>query len=352
MQTMTPVPFLDSTTLVDLVGVSAGPLPTLVTLDHGAQWHRVAPNLPPMEPALLRVWSMPSAAKAATETARQASELPYGFAAAMAVLDGRLAALVEANETAPAWLALAPWAGSAPGAFAAATPLRLDPAMAASVTLLPRHGWSTQGLQPARWMFHPSITPDAAGHRLILAMNTADGQAVIWHWSLAAPSGPPERQAAVPAALDPVAVVVGNRRFVLFRRMPPDWRVFFGDMRYSSSGYPVAMPLMMGELGTGGAVHNLINLSSTSGIGDVFAFATHGDATRITLAAAIGTRAAARLRLVTLDVTGQAMPEPAEAVLRAAPLRVALAQAESSVLVGVMYRTLGRSTVDAMLHHR
>jgi hypothetical protein len=350
-QTMIPRALLEGTTLVDVAGISSGPTPYLLTVEHGAEWHRPGPDLPPMEPAMARIWSVPSAAPAAVEAGRQIGELPFGFALAAAVLGDRLAALVEANETAPAWLTLAPWKAPALGAFAAPTELAVDPALATTISLPAKHTWSTTGLPPEGWMFHPSVTADAAADRFILAMNTADAQAVVWHWSAAA-GGVPERRAAAAAALDPVVAVAGGRHVLLFRRPPPDWGVFFGDMRYAGGGYPLAMPLMMGELDADGSLRNVLDLSAARGIGDVFAFAAHGDQAGITIAAATGTRTEALLRLLTVDLAGEARSAPAEAPLRSAPLRIALAVAGSTTLVGVVYRSQGRSVAEALIHQR
>jgi hypothetical protein len=351
MRTLTPLPFFETRTLVDLAAVASSAGVWLVTVEHAGQWTRPSPNLPPMEPAEVRIWSMASGTHPAAEVAHGPGPMPYGIALDMALLRGQLITFMEVNETAPAWLLSAPWANPpVVGPFATPAELMPDPALVESIRINPMHSWSTLGLNPEEWMFRPSLTADIAAERLILAMNTADGKAVVWAWSLAAPGAHPVREAVVPAALDPVPVPAGGRRFLLFRRMPADWSIFFRSRRYAAGRRPEALPLMLVELDASGTVRHSTDLSASLGIGNVFEFAARANGADIVIAAATGTVAEPRLSLLTVNHAGEALPDRAEAMLRGVPLRVAMSGVGATTLVGLVYQVADRFIAEAIWH--
>jgi hypothetical protein len=344
MQTVTPRRVFESAQLIDVAAVAVEGRPYLISLEHQGPWSRPAPEQPPLEPGLTRIWAETAGGGPPHELAHGPAHCPYGSAAAIAVRGGRILALMEVNVAAPAWLLSAPPPAppTAPP-FGPETPVLIDAEWAPRIVLNGLDAWSSNDLQPESWLFHPSLSAGGPGGAVLLAMNAADGHALVWSWT----QGHLHPLAILPAALDPAPVSVGGRTLVVYRAMAHGWRIFFDDPRREPSRTPVAMPLMLAELAAG-AVHPIADLSSQPDVGRAFAFGACADGEGLAIAAAIDVAGRACLRVFTVSALGKVETLLADSPLPGAPIRVSLARTEGSRLVALVYRLGDVFTVEAI----
>jgi hypothetical protein len=351
MQTLIPVRFAESRSFADMAAVVSGGVNSIVTLEHSDQRTPLGTREPATEIATLRVWAAVPGTGLLRETARASTPLPVSSAVAITVRGSDLLALAQVNQIAAAYLMSAGWpppaAASLVMPFTTVAPIGLDPALAQRVQIEPRDDWSTFGLASRRWLFNPSVTEDPESGAVILAMNTADGQAVVWRWLPGQGAAMPQRMAVVPAALDPVLLRAGGRTWLLYRRMPDRWSVFFHDLRYSSRFGPFALPLMMAQLDAGGAVVHTDDLSATE-LGPVFAFAAQAVPTGWVLSVVGGSTVQPELRIAVDEPFGGTPRLQAASALRAVPCRLTLGATDQAALVGLAYKNSGSYALEAM----
>jgi hypothetical protein len=351
MQSVSPVRFAEIRPFADMAAVVSGGVSAIVTLEHSDQRSRVSPTEPPIEAAVLRIWTAADGARALHEVARWTAPLPVPSEMAMTVQDGQLIALAQVNQSKAAYLLSTAWPTLPPESsivpFTVIAPVGLDAALAARVHIDPRADWSTFGLAPRAWLFHPSVTGGPHG-AISLAMNAADGHAVVWRRAVRDGAVQLRQVALVPAALDPVLLRVEGRDYLFYRAMPAGWSVFFHDLRYSRQFGPAALPLMMAELDAGGTVVRTIDLSAAAGVGPVFEFAVQTMPSSLVLAAVASSAGQPDLRLFVTSPAGAAPQLRHEGLLRAVPLRLTMSAIDGVALVGLAYQNSGIYALDAL----
>jgi hypothetical protein len=346
---MTPVAavaFYQTKMLEDLAAVASDGGGYLVTVDH--TYEMVQPAEPITEKADWRFWA-PGKDGLFHEVSRMPVSTPSATSVVMTVQDGRLIALAQVGEPQPAWLLPSAMRLGNPPQFAGfgqAVAVRLNPAEAAQVHVADARIWNTRLLPPHEWLFHPSLTSLAGTHEVAIALNAADGRAAVWLWDGAQKSS--HTVAFVPAALNPVYLRRGNKNYLLYRKMPADWSVFYHDARYSGSLGPVALPLAMAELDDAGAPARTADLSKDAAVGEVFDFAADIVAgNRLVLAAVTGSKAEPELRVYVSGEAGaprlrQSLP------IRAAPFRLTMTAAGGRILVGLAYKVTGGFVLEGL----
>ncbi len=336
MTTVGPVTFYQAGLLEDLGAIVAGGSGYLVSIEHTRE---VVPSAleAPAEKTTWRFWQPEREGAGFRQAAQSTVVLPVAAAVAMAVQKNRLFAVALVNEPRPAYLLSWELKGGAPpqpGESSSRTaPLELERQEAAQVRIDPRQDWNTRRLPSTRWLFHPSLASLRDGSGVAIAMNTADGRAVVW--SSDGSDKPKRRLAWVPGALNPVLVHLGGKNRLYYRRMPGEWPVFYHDERYSGQYGPVALPLCAAELDAGGGIAHTADLSKDKGVGNVFAFAvdsTGGD--RLALAAITGTAEKPELRVYVEGAAG-ALRLRHTAALRQVPFRLTMAVAGDHALIGL-----------------
>jgi len=348
MQPVSPSRFYESRFFADMAAVGAAGVRSIVTVEHSAQRVPGGPDRPPTETATLRVWGAAQSAGPLQEQSRIETSLPVAKAIAMTVRNGHLLALAQSNNVDAAYLLTLPWPLSGPLLPAPPTlPISLEGSPVAPILIDPRADWSTAGMTSAEWLFHPSMADGPAAGDVALAMNTADGQAVVWTSAAGATTRAPHAIAAIPSAIDPVFVHAGASRYLLYRRIPAGWSVYFHDLRYSGRYGPVALPLIMAEIGATGSIVRSVDLSATAALGGVLAFCAQADGSDLALAVVAGATAQPDLRVLVVNHAGTIERPGYAGLLRGVPYRLTMSVAESAALVGLAYRGQGTYVMDA-----
>ncbi len=340
---MTPVaavPFYQTKTLEDVAAVAVGASGYLVTVERTFEMvPETAPG--PTEKSGLRFWAPEREEGRFREASRDSAILPVARSIAMAFQRGGLMVVALTNQSWAACLlrADAPNLPKIAG-FGQPVPLALKASEAEQVHLSPAATWSTQTLAPEGWLFHPSITPLPGSNDVAIAMNTADGHAVAW---ISDGTQIPARAAFLPGALNPVFLRRSGKNYLLYRPMPPDWPVYFHDLRYSGQYGPVALPLVMAELDATGAIAQAIDLSKDAAanrpVGAIFDFAAKsGPGNRLALAVIAGSKSTPELRVYMSADPGAALRLLRSAHLRAVPYRLTMASTEKQILLGLAYK--------------
>ena len=346
METMSPARFSEIGLFADMAAVTNDGIPFLLTLEHSPQRQPSGPSRPAAEAATLRVWRAASAG-GLREVSRGELTLPVATAVAMTMRSGHLVFLAQVTNPRPAYLLAAAWrlADASPPVFslAAMTPLALEASLAGTVHIPPRDDWSTFGLRSTEWLFHGSLTEGRGENEIAIAMNAADGRAVLWTSVVGSPPGPARPLAVVPAALNPVFLRAGGQNYLFYRKMPEGWSVFFHDLRHSTQFGPIALPLMMARLDEGGGVARVVDLSTAMGIGPVFDFVVRVGEAGLALAVVSGSTTESRLRVFLSDPSSgdPVLSGPRErhaSVIPAVPYRLTMTVAGQTALIGLAYK--------------
>jgi hypothetical protein len=333
---MTPlaaVPFYQSKMLEDIGAVTAGGNAYLVTVDHTYQ---MAPESPegPSETTVWRFWAPDKQEGHFHEAAHENVVFPVAVSIVMTARNDRLTAIALENRSKPAVLLTAEAALPKIGSFRSPVPIAIDSREVGTIQLPPRETWSTAGIQPEEWLFHPSIAALPGAGEVAIAMNTADGRALAWTSN----AQKLNRAALAPAALRPVMFQRDGKNRLLYLRMPPNWSVFYRDPRNSSEFAPEALPLVMADLDASGAVAHATDLSAERGIGPVYDFAAATpDGKRLVLAAIVGPWATPELRIyVSADSAAPPRLLHSQPV-RGAPFRLAMTTGGERIVIGLAY---------------
>ncbi len=349
MMTASAVAFYRSADLEDVAAVAAGENGYLVTIDHTRDLAAWSPDVR-SEATDWRYWKPNWDGTSFQEVWHHRMALPLSSAVVMTLQSSRLVAVALANDPKPAFLVS--WQAKPGDPPQLGEPSRSGPAFelerqeAAAVKIPPMGDWSTTTLRSIRWLFHPSIVSPAGGPQIAVAMNTADGRAMVWT------SNGTDRLsqvARVADALNPVFLRIGDSDRLLFRRMPAGWSVFYHDLRHSERFGPIALPLMMAELGPGGKVARITDLSTDPRAGNVFDFVAGTSGNRLVLAAIAGTKEAPELRIYAAESGGETLHLLESARVRQVPYRLTMATMTTSALIGLAYTTKDGYELEGMV---
>jgi hypothetical protein len=319
------VPFFQTKLLEDLGAVASGGSLYLVTVEH--TYEMVDGAAEPTEKAEWRVWASAPDGDRFREASNGTAAFPVATSVVMTERGGALTALALTNRSSPAALFRAEGKLPRIGAFGDAIPLRLEPGDAARIQLKPPERWNTRDLPPDAWLFHPSLIAGANG--AAVAMNTADGHAV----ALIVAESEVRRVAFVAGALNPVLLNLPGGNHLLYRKMPPEWPMYYHDTRYSGKYGPVALPLMMAALDANGSAEPV------DAAGLVFDFAAASpDGKRIALALIAGSRAAPELRIFERRDLKSAFVPRRTVPIRSIPYRLAIAATNANILIGLAFK--------------
>jgi hypothetical protein len=349
MTTALPVAFYRTESLEDVAAIATGDSGYLVTVEHTREL--AAPALTvPSERTIWRFWKPDREGTSFHEASHRTVILPLSTSVVMTLENNRLIALAHVNEPKPAFLLA--WdtrAGDAPHLGESATShltIELDRLEAAKVQIPLKYSWNTRTLPESRWLFHPSLASLPGGAQVALAMNTADGRAVVW---TSDGVDKPKPLAFLPGALNPVLIRVSGKDRLLYRRMPADWSVYYHDLRYSGQYGPIALPLAMAELDSDGGIAHSNDLSQGQGVGNVFDFVAANAGTRLVLAVVSGTKEAPELRVYVGDPTGGTLHLLRTARVRGVPYRLTMAVAGGGALIGLAYTTERGSELEGTI---
>ena len=345
MTSTEPVPFYTMAQFVDLAAISTGATGYLVTVEH--TFDVVQASFSPAENTTWRFWSFDPDLRQFREASRKTVAMPVAMALAMKLRAGELVVLAQDNNTQPAWLLSWPFPGldQALAGPASVQPVQLDRKSAALVRVDPHDDWSTGELPSSRWLFGPSLTTAGPGALLFAAMNSAAGQGAVW--TLGGKDKPTQRTFTA-GALNPAVVQSAGTMFLLYRTKPAAWPMFFHDIRHSGQFGPVALPLAMAELDSGGALGRAVDLSQDPALGKVFDFAvTDAPDGRSLLAVIAGSLAQPELRMYAIE-QGRLRFQKRH-LLAHVPHRVTLAIAGPDVVTGLAYCGPSRCEVQGMV---
>jgi hypothetical protein len=207
--------------------------------------------------------------------------------------------------------------------------------------------WSTASLPCSQWLFYPAMTMVPGATRACIALNTADAHAVVWESDDA--GKPAKVTAFLPDMLEPSWQRTGGRTLLFFRQSPPGWSVFFHDTRNSGQYGPMALPLAVCELNAEGKAGTTLDLSKTTGLGDVFAFHVCGDEHKmLALAVVAGSKAAPTLNVLLSEDEGRSFQAKFNAPLRQMPRRLRIARSKTGFAIGAVFQGAGGYQAECM----
>ncbi len=340
--------FYTAKTLLDLTSAAYADTAYLVTIDHLYQAAGGSGGIS-REKTAWRFWSCVEASKGFRQSSETVVALPPSTTVSAVLSGTKLTVLLESNQEHAAFLGIWRLATHRPVQLSesspAAVPIDLAETQAEQVHIDLRQEWSTAKLLPRNWLFNPSVISPPGQDDVMVTMNTADAHAVVWRSSGITLLKQP--LAFVPDALEPVVVAIGSKILLLYRKPTPQWSVYFHASRFSGAYGPVALPLILAELGPDGHVLHSRDLSKESGLGDVIAFSASGDLKRgLMLATIAGSKESPKLRLHLSSDLGYTLQETGVAILPAIPYRLSATMSETVALVGLVYKEAEGYQVD------